>query len=78
MLAAYLVSTGLTPGEAWAKIRAVRPFIRPTAAQITRIDLLAAEYGRLNHPPLSEQLQVATAAELEAKAAASQVVASGN
>lgn len=78
MLAAYLVSTGLTPGEAWAKIRAVRPFIRPTAAQIARIDLLAAEYGRLNQPPLSEQLQITTASELEAEAKAAQMVASGN
>lgn len=56
MLAAYLVSTGLTPGEAWAKIRAVRPFIRPTTAQIQRIDLLAAAYRRTDLPPLSERL----------------------
>jgi len=78
MLAAYLVSTGRTPGEAWAKIRAVRPFIRPTAAQIARIDLLAAEYGRLNQPPLSEQLQITTASELEAEATAVQTMTSGN
>jgi len=31
--AAYLVSKGLTPGQAWASIERVRPFIRPTAAQ---------------------------------------------
>ncbi|MCJ7618721.1 MAG: dual specificity protein phosphatase family protein [Anaerolineae bacterium] len=31
--AAYLVSTGLTPDEAWAAIRRVRPFVRPSEAQ---------------------------------------------
>ena len=31
--AAYLVSTGLTPTEAWAAIRRVRPFVRPSEAQ---------------------------------------------
>ena len=39
MAAAYLVSTGLPPDEAWARIRAVRPFIRikpEQAAQIAR------------------------------------------
>ena len=65
MLAAYFVSTGLTPSEAWGKIRAIRPFIRPTAPQIARIDQLAAEYGVLNQPPLSEQLPAAPAAEME-------------
>jgi protein-tyrosine phosphatase len=63
MLAAYLVSTGLKPSEAWAKIRAVRPFIRPTLPQIAQIDLLAAEYGRLNQPPLSAQIHVAASEE---------------
>ncbi len=37
MAAAYLVSTGLTTDEAWARIRKVRPFIRPKAVQIDRI-----------------------------------------
>jgi hypothetical protein len=32
--AAYLVSTGLTPDEAWAAIRRVRPFVRPSEDQI--------------------------------------------
>jgi predicted protein tyrosine phosphatase len=37
MAAAYLVSTGLRPDEAWAKIRAVRPFIRPKSGQISQV-----------------------------------------
>ncbi len=56
MLAAYLVSTGMKPSEAWAKIRAIRPFIRPTVEQIKRIDLLAAGYHHPDPTPLSEQL----------------------
>ncbi len=36
--ASYLVSTGLTPDQAWSKIRAVRPFIRPTVGQIAAIE----------------------------------------
>jgi protein-tyrosine phosphatase len=32
-VAAYLVSSGLTPDEAWATIRRARPFVRPSAAQ---------------------------------------------
>lgn len=43
MVAAYLVSTGLTPNQAWARIRAVRPFIRPTAAQVEQLGRFAAE-----------------------------------
>ncbi|MCA0457661.1 MAG: dual specificity protein phosphatase family protein [Chloroflexi bacterium] len=41
MAAAYLVSTGLTPAQAWAKIEKVRPFIRPTPGQEAQIDELA-------------------------------------
>jgi protein tyrosine phosphatase (PTP) superfamily phosphohydrolase (DUF442 family) len=43
MVAAYLVSAGLTPNQAWARIRAVRPFIRPTAAQVEQLGRFAAE-----------------------------------
>ncbi|UCC61735.1 MAG: dual specificity protein phosphatase family protein, partial [Anaerolineae bacterium] len=43
MVAAYLVSTGLKPDEAWARIRAVRPFIRPTAAQVKQLGRFADE-----------------------------------
>ncbi|MDX1992422.1 MAG: dual specificity protein phosphatase family protein [bacterium] len=41
MVAAYFVSTGMTPDEAWAQIRAVRPFIRPTHEQVQRIEEFA-------------------------------------
>ena len=36
--AAYLVSTGLTPAEAWSLIRGRRPFIRPKAIQFEQIE----------------------------------------
>jgi protein-tyrosine phosphatase len=32
--AAYLVGTGQTPEAAWAKLRQVRPFLRPSAPQL--------------------------------------------
>ncbi|MGD9029379.1 MAG: dual specificity protein phosphatase [Anaerolineae bacterium] len=35
--AAYLVSTGLAPDEAWARIRAVRPFVRPRPEQVAQL-----------------------------------------
>ena len=44
MAAAYLVSKGNTPDNAWNKIMRVRPFIRPTAAQMKRLD----EYAKLH------------------------------
>jgi hypothetical protein len=56
MLAAYLVSTGHKPSEAWAKIKAVRPFIRPTVIQLERIDALAVNYSSADPTPLSEKL----------------------
>jgi predicted protein tyrosine phosphatase len=37
MAAAYLVSTGVTPEEAWARIRAVRPFVRPRPQQVAQL-----------------------------------------
>lgn len=43
MAAAYLVSTGLTPDEAWAKIQTVRPFIRPKPRQIAQVERFAQE-----------------------------------
>ncbi len=45
LAAAYLVSTGLAPEEAWARIRAVRPFVRPRPAQIQQIERFAASLG---------------------------------
>ncbi len=43
MAAAYLVSTGLIPTQAWAKIKRVRPFIRPTPGQEEQIVALVEE-----------------------------------
>ena len=45
MAAAYLVSTGLSPQQAWARIRAVRPFVRPRSAQIECVERFAASLG---------------------------------
>jgi protein-tyrosine phosphatase len=38
MAAAYLVSTGLTPEEAWSRIRSIRPFIRIKSGQAEQIE----------------------------------------
>lgn len=35
--AAYLISTGLTPDEAWSVIREARPFVRPSDAQLAAL-----------------------------------------
>ena len=43
MAAAYFITTGLTPEQAWARIRAVRPFVRPTPVQVAQIERFAAE-----------------------------------
>ncbi len=43
MAAAYLASTGLPPGEAWERIRAVRPFIRPKPVQVEQVERFAAQ-----------------------------------
>jgi protein-tyrosine phosphatase len=45
LAAAYLVSTGLSPQDAWAKIKKVRPFIRPTQAQRDQVE----RYAELLH-----------------------------
>lgn len=37
--AAYLVSLGLAPQEAWQLIRRTRPFVRPKAAQVEQVEL---------------------------------------
>lgn len=44
MAASYLVSTGMTPDEAWNKICEVRPFIRPTEAQTQQLIAFANHY----------------------------------
>lgn len=46
MLAAYFVSQGLSPQQAWQKIRAVRPFVRPAAEQREQIDRFALTAAR--------------------------------
>ena len=40
MAAAFLVSTGLSPAQAWKQIKRVRPFIRPTPGQEEQINEL--------------------------------------
>jgi len=42
-VAAYLVTTGLTPDQAWAKIRSVRPFVRPSAVQTAVVEELRSQ-----------------------------------
>lgn len=43
MAAAYLVSQGMTPEEAWTAIERARPFIRPTPPQIDVIKAYARQ-----------------------------------
>jgi dual specificity MAP kinase phosphatase len=44
MAAAYFVSLGMTPIEAWRQIRLVRPFVRPTELQLERLEQFARDY----------------------------------
>jgi hypothetical protein len=42
MVAAYLVDKmGLTPFEAWSRLKVIRPFIRPTSSQVRRVERFA-------------------------------------
>lgn len=41
MVAAYLVTKGMVPDDAWRAIRDVRPFIRPTGTQEQRLEEFA-------------------------------------
>jgi protein-tyrosine phosphatase len=43
MAAAYFVSSGLTPNEAWDRIREFRPFVRPTPVQIEQLERFATQ-----------------------------------
>lgn len=52
MAAAYLVSTGLTPLQAWKTIRETRPFIWPLRGQYRIIEEYARAYGALEGEPL--------------------------
>ncbi|NLE77381.1 MAG: protein phosphatase [Chloroflexi bacterium] len=47
MAAAYLVSTGLTADEAWARLRQVRPFVRPKPVQVVQVARFAREALRV-------------------------------
>ena len=42
LTAAYLVSTGMTPDEAWQRLRSVRPFIFPLKGQMRQVSAYAA------------------------------------
>jgi len=42
MAAAYLVSAGKTPEEAWKMIREKRPFVRPGPEQVAQVERFAA------------------------------------
>ena len=42
MAAAYLIRSGLTADQAWARIRASRPFVRPTPPQLQQIERFEA------------------------------------
>jgi len=65
MAAAYLVSTGRSPAEAWTQIRKVRPFIRPTPAQIAQVDAFAEKVRAQSVAPVIEAVPAATDIALE-------------
>lgn len=65
MAAAYLVSTGRSPAEAWRQIRKVRPFIRPTPAQIAQVDAFAE---KVRAAPVTQAVPAATDIALEKSA----------
>ena len=47
--AAYLISTGLTTDEAWAAIRRVRPFVRPSDGQLDMLREFQRTHGAIGH-----------------------------
>lgn len=61
MAAAYFVSEGLSPNEAWEKIRKIRPFIQPTQEQIERLK----EFSKWYTTPVPEPERVEQAQEVE-------------
>jgi protein-tyrosine phosphatase len=48
--AAYLISTGLTPDEAWQVIRRARPFVRPSDAQLAALEEFHARHTPQGRP----------------------------
>ncbi len=57
MAAAYLVSTGSRPEEAWARIFERRPFIRPKPEQVAQVDRFAQTLRRDRAPVSGDGLQ---------------------
>lgn len=47
--AAYLISTGLSADEAWATIRRVRPFVRPSDGQLDMLREFQRSHGAPGH-----------------------------
>jgi len=44
MVAAYFISEGMNPEEAWNRIRRVRPFVRPTQTQQEQLETFAKQH----------------------------------
>jgi predicted protein tyrosine phosphatase len=59
LAAAYLISEGMKPEDAWKQIRKARPFIQPTPAQIAQVEAYA-KY--LRERPDAEAVQAAASA----------------
>jgi hypothetical protein len=57
MAAAYLISTGMKPREAWGAIKGCRPFIRPSLQQLEQLDRLAAWYALPVRKPIAEEVR---------------------
>ena len=49
MVAAYFVSTGLTPEQAWARVRETRPFVRPKPEQVAQVERFAEWWAAARH-----------------------------
>ena len=56
MAAAYLVSTGLTPDQAWALIRKTRPFVNPTPPQLAVVEQFASEQLRYQEDSVATEV----------------------
>ena len=55
MGAAYLVAHGATPHEAWATLRAARPFIRPTPRQLEAVEQWCSLLGSEPYVTLADE-----------------------
>jgi protein-tyrosine phosphatase len=51
MVAAYLVRQGLPPEQAWVRIQARRPFVRPEPSQVARLAEFAERSARQAERP---------------------------